>query len=57
MLVTQGKLAEAEQLFQRCEGIFETALGPEHPTIARVLGARAETLMSQVWTNNRPLLL
>ena len=34
---TQGKYAEAEPLYQRALGIWETALGPEHPNVASVL--------------------
>ncbi len=30
----QGKYAEAEPLYQRALGIYETALGPEHPYVA-----------------------
>ena len=37
----QGKYAEAEPLYQRALGIYETALGPEHPYVATGLNKLA----------------
>ena len=34
MYKTQGKYAEAEPLYQRALRITETALGPDHPSVA-----------------------
>ena len=33
----QGKYAEAEPLYARCQAIVEKALGPEHPSLATTL--------------------
>ncbi len=40
----QGKYAEAEPLYQRALGIYETALGPEHPHVADTLENYADLL-------------
>ena len=44
----QGKFAEAERLYERCQAIRETVLGPEHPYLAKTLNNRAILLHSQV---------
>ncbi|CAN0390435.1 unnamed protein product, partial [Laminaria digitata] len=44
----QGKYAEAEPLYARCQAIEEKALGPEHPSLATTLNNRAGLLGSQV---------
>lgn len=44
----QGKYAEAEPLFERCQAIQEKVLGPEHPDLAVTLGNRALLLACQV---------
>ena len=36
-LQAQGKLDEAEPLYQRCPAIYEKALGPDHPHVATSL--------------------
>ncbi|CAN0413880.1 unnamed protein product, partial [Laminaria digitata] len=40
----QGKYAEAEPLYARCQAIEEKALGPEHPSLATTLNNRAGLL-------------
>lgn len=44
----QGKCAEAELLFERCQTIQEKVLGPEDPDVAALLNSRARLLTSQV---------
>ena len=44
----QGKHAEAESHSERCQKIKETALGPEHPSLAISLSIRAGLLGAQV---------
>lgn len=36
----QGKFAEAEPLYVRCQMIEEKVLGPEHPSLAATLNNR-----------------
>ena len=48
LLLSQGKYAEAEPLYERSQAIREKALGPEHPAVATVLNNRASLLESQV---------
>ena len=48
LLLSQGKYAEAEPLYERSQAIQEEALGPEHPAVAAVLSNRAGLLKSQV---------
>ena len=48
LLMSQGKYAEAEPLYERSQVIREKALGPEHPAVAAVLSNRAVLLESQV---------
>eukprot|EP00752_Nemacystus_decipiens_P009200 g8218.t1 len=43
----QGKYAEAEALYVRCQAIREKVLGPEHPAYATTLYSRAGLLQSQ----------
>ncbi|CAN0474349.1 unnamed protein product, partial [Scytosiphon promiscuus] len=43
----QGKYAEAEPLYARCQAIQEKVLGPEHPDYATTLRNRAVLLKSQ----------
>lgn len=45
---TQGKYAEAEPLYEKCQVIQEKALGPEHPELAATLNNRAGVLEAQV---------
>ena len=40
----QGKLAEAEPLFQRALALGEKTLGPDHPTVATRLNNLAQLL-------------
>ena len=40
----QGKFAEAERLYERCQAIDEKVLGPEHPDLAIMLNNRAGLL-------------
>ncbi len=40
----QGNYAEAEPLYQRALAIWERALGPEHPDVAKVLNSYASLL-------------
>ncbi|CAN0449764.1 unnamed protein product [Pylaiella littoralis] len=44
----QGKYAEAEALYERCQAIEEKALGPEHPSLATTLHNRAGLLEEQL---------
>ena len=44
----QGKYAEAEPLYVRCQAICEKALGPEDPRVATTLNNRAGLLRMQV---------
>ena len=44
----QGKYAEAEVLYKRCQAIREKVLGPEHPDLASTLQSRASLLHTQV---------
>lgn len=44
----QGKYAEAEPLYERCQTIYEKALGSEHPHLATALNNRAELLREKV---------
>lgn len=44
----QGKYAEAERLYERCQAIEEKVLGPEHPSLATTLHNRASLLKAQV---------
>ena len=44
----QGKFAEAEPLFMRCQRIQEKALGDNHPSLATTLSNRALLLEDQV---------
>ena len=44
----QGKLAEAERLYERCQAIDEKVLGSEHPDFAITLNNRAGLLRAQV---------
>ncbi|CBN79677.1 NB-ARC and TPR repeat-containing protein [Ectocarpus siliculosus] len=43
----QGKFAEAEELYDRCQAINEEALGPEHPSVATTLHGRAGLMVKQ----------
>ncbi|CAN0272778.1 unnamed protein product [Ectocarpus sp. 12 AP-2014] len=43
----QGKYAEAEPLYARCQAIEEKVLGLEHPSLAITFNNRAELLRSQ----------
>lgn len=42
LLITQGKLDEAEPLFERALDIRERVLGPEHPDVASTLNNLAD---------------
>lgn len=44
----QGRYAEAEALYERCQAMDEKALGADHPDVATVLNNRAELLKNQV---------
>ena len=44
----QGKYAEAESLYERCQAIREKVLGPEHPHLATTLHNRAGLWQAQV---------
>ena len=44
----QGKYAEAEPLYERCQAIVEKVLGPDHPSLATTLSNRAGLLEIQV---------
>ena len=44
----QGKYAEAESLYERCQAIREKVLGPEHPRLAATLHSRPGVLEAQV---------
>lgn len=46
--VFQGKYAEAEPLYERCQAMLEKVLGPGHPDVARTLNGRAELFEKQV---------
>ena len=50
----QGKFAEAERLYERCQGIEDKVLGPEHPDLATTLDDRANLLQSQVRASATP---
>lgn len=50
----QGKYTEAEQLYERCQAIYEKVTGPEHPLVATTLGNRAWLLASQVGVELNP---
>ena len=43
-LQAQGKLVEAEPLYQRALTILEKSLGPEHPNVAAGLNNLAQLL-------------
>lgn len=47
-LIFQGKYAEAEPLYERCQAIQEKTLGPKHPKFAATLNNRAGLFKSQV---------
>ncbi|CAN0202560.1 unnamed protein product, partial [Pylaiella littoralis] len=47
LLEIQGKYAEAEALYERCQAINEKVLGREHPSFATMLHNRAVLLASQ----------
>ena len=47
-LQDQGKLAEAEPLYQRTITILEKSLGPDHPQVATGLNNLAQLLNSNV---------
>ena len=44
----QGRYPEAEALYERCQAIYEKALGPDHPSFAATLHSRALVLSKQV---------
>ncbi|CAN0535993.1 unnamed protein product, partial [Laminaria digitata] len=44
----QGKYAEAEPLYARCQAIKEKALGPEHPSLATTLNNLVEHLFLRI---------
>ena len=46
-LQAQGKLAEAEPLYQRAIAIWEKILGPDHPTVAGGVNNLAMLLQDQ----------
>lgn len=46
--MVQGKNAEAESLYERAAEIWETAFGPDDPTVATALNNRAGLLVEQV---------
>lgn len=48
----QGRFAEANLLYERCQSIDEKILGPEHPSLAITLNNRAELLREQVRATN-----
>ena len=48
LLLSQGKYAEAEPLYERSQAIQEKASGPEHPAVATVLNNWAGLLERQV---------
>ena len=50
----QGKYADAEPLYERCQAIEEKVLGPEHPSLAITLNNRAGLLQAQVRTDGTP---
>ena len=52
----QGKYDDAERLYERCQGIQETVLGPEHPSLAVTLGALASLYTEQV-RGDRPVMV
>ena len=47
-LAMQGKDAEAELLYERCQAIQQKVLGSEHPSLATTLNNRAALLTRQV---------
>ena len=47
MLDQQGKLDQALEYYDRALAIFEQSVGPEHPTVARILGNIAVVLVQQ----------
>ncbi|CAN0413150.1 unnamed protein product, partial [Ascophyllum nodosum] len=56
LLLSQGKYAEAEPLYERSQTIQEKALGPEHHAVAVVLNNRAGLLQNQgKYTEAEPL--
>ena len=50
----QGKFAEAERLYERCQAIEEKVLGQEHPDFLTTLNNRANLLHSQVRASATP---
>ncbi len=50
-MVTQGRYAEAEPLYQRSLAIREKALGPEHPHVAESLENYAALLRQTARAN------
>ena len=44
----QGRLDEADPLFERSLAIWEKVLGPDHPKMATALNNRANLLRAQV---------
>ncbi|CAN0583074.1 unnamed protein product, partial [Laminaria digitata] len=47
----QGNYAEAGPLYKRSLAIYEKALGPEHPSVARSLNNLAVLFRAQVRTS------
>lgn len=47
-LMLQGRYAEAETLYRRCQAILEQALSSEHPRFAATLNSLAALLARQV---------
>ena len=47
LYVSQGRYAEAEPLYRRSLVIYEKALGPDHPDVARTLGNLAGLYRAQ----------
>ncbi|CAM9452699.1 unnamed protein product, partial [Hapterophycus canaliculatus] len=43
----QGKDAQAEELYERCQTVEEKCVGPEHPSVATTLDTRARLLQMQ----------
>ena len=49
-MTSQGRLDEADPLYERSLAIHEKVLGPDHPDVAMVLNNQANLLIAQVRT-------
>ena len=55
-LTFQGKYAEAEPLYERCQAILEKGVGTEHPSVATTLNNPAGFLSDLVRAGSLRLL-